>query len=78
LENIRKNFILKNMTDLIEYTELVISKYPNLKADINGLMDLCIMEIEEGSPEHHEIQLCWSDIDQLVKDEELKILARNI
>tara|TARA_B110000285_G_C14800069_1_gene456980 strand:- start:235 stop:471 length:237 start_codon:yes stop_codon:yes gene_type:complete len=78
LENIRKNFILKNMTDLIEYTELVISKYPNLKADINGLMDLCIMEIEEGSPEQHEIQLCWSDIDQLVKDEELKILARNI
>ena len=66
------------MTDLIEYTELVISKYPNLKADINGLMDLCIMEIEEGSPEQHEIQLCWSDIDQLVKDEELKILARNI
>ena len=66
------------MTDLIEYTELVISKYPNLKADINGLMDLCIMEIEEGSPEPHEIQLCWTDIDQLMKDEESKILARNI
>lgn len=66
------------MTDLIDYAKQVIDKYPVLEGDIQGLLDLCIMEIEEGSPEPHEIQLCWTDIDQLIKDEESKILARNI
>ena len=66
------------MTDLIDYAKQVVDKYPVLEGDIQGLIDLCIMEIEEGSPEPHEIQLCWSDIDQLMKDEESKILARNI
>ena len=66
------------MTDLIDYAKQVVDKYPVLEGDIQGLIDLCIMEIEEGSPEPHEIQLCWTDIDQLIKDEESKILARNI
>lgn len=66
------------MTDLIDYAKQVVDKYPVLEGDIQGLLDLCIMEIEEGSPETHEIQLCWTDIDQLIKDEESKILARNI
>jgi|TARA_B110000908_G_C10152724_1_gene402136 hypothetical protein len=66
------------MTDLIDYAKQVVDKYPVLEGDIQGLIDLCIMEIEEGSPEPHEIQLCWTDIDQLMKDEESKILARNI
>tara|TARA_B110000285_G_scaffold198394_1_gene230791 strand:- start:152 stop:352 length:201 start_codon:yes stop_codon:yes gene_type:complete len=66
------------MTNLIDYTNQVVEKYPNLKGDIDGLMDLCIMEIEEGSPEQHEIQLCWNDIEELVKTEELKVLSRNI
>jgi|TARA_B110000908_G_C10095601_1_gene376137 hypothetical protein len=66
------------MTNLIEYANQVAEKYPNLKGDIDGLMDLCIMEIEEGSPEPHEIQLCWTDIEQLVDTEELKVLSRHI
>jgi spore coat protein CotH len=70
------NFI--NMTNLIEYANEVIKKYPVLESDIQGLIDLCIMEIEEGSPEQHEMELCWSDIDQLVKEEDAKILSRNI
>jgi hypothetical protein len=70
------NFI--NMTNLIEYANEVIKKYPVLESDIQGLLDLCIMEIEEGSPERHEMELCWSDIDQLVKEEDAKILSRNI
>ena len=36
------------------------------------------MEIEEGIQESHEIQLCWTDIDQLVEEEEARILSRNI
>lgn len=66
------------MTNLIEYANEVIAKYPNTKMDIDGLIELCVMEIEEGSPESHEIQLCWTDIDQLVEEEEARILSRNI
>ncbi|MDC0008767.1 hypothetical protein OAE73_00200 [bacterium] len=66
------------MTNLLEYANQVMSKYPQLKEDVNGLIDLCVMEIEEGSPQEHEIQLCWSDIDQLIKEEDVKILSRNI
>lgn len=66
------------MTNLLEYANQVMSKYPQLKEDVNGLIDLCVMEIEEGSPQEHEIELCWSDIDQLVKEEDIKILSRNI
>lgn len=66
------------MTNLLEYANQVMSKYPQLKEDVNGLIDLCVMEIEEGSPQEHEIELCWSDIDQLVKEEDVKILSRNI
>lgn len=66
------------MTNLLEYTEEVIKRFPSLKSEINGLLDLCVMEIEEGGSEQHEIELCWSDIDQLVKEEEAKILSRNI
>lgn len=66
------------MTNLLEYANQIMAKYPQLKEDVNGLIDLCVMEIEEGSPQEHEIELCWSDIDQLVKEEEIKILSRNI
>ena len=66
------------MTHLIEYAKTVIEKYPSLKSDVQGLIQLCIDEIEEGSPESHEIQLCWSDIEELVKEEEVSILSRNI
>lgn len=66
------------MTHLIEYAKTVIEKYPSLKSDIHGLIDLCITEIEEGGSKEHEINLCWSDIEELVKEEEAKILTRNL
>jgi hypothetical protein len=66
------------MTNLIEYANLVMTKYPQLKTEVKSLVQLCIDEIEEGSPESHEIQLCWSDIEELVKEEEVSILSRNI
>ena len=66
------------MTNLIDYANQIMEKYPSLKSDVQGLVQLCIDEIEEGGSEQHEIELCWSDIDQLVKEEEAKILSRNI
>ena len=66
------------MTNLIDYANQVMEKYPSLKSDVQGLIQLCIDEIEEGSPESHEIELCWSDIDGLVKEEEVRILSKHI
>jgi len=66
------------MTNLIEFTEQVLAKYPSLKPDIDSLIQLCHDEIEEGGSEANEISLCWTDIDQLVKIHENKILARNL
>jgi hypothetical protein len=66
------------MTNLIEYANLVMTKYPRLKEEVKSLVQLCIDEIEEGSPESHEIELCWSDIDELVKEEEIRILSKHI
>lgn len=66
------------MTNLIDYANLVMEKYPSLKSDVQGLIQLCIDEIEEGSTESHEIELCWSDIDGLVKEEEIRILSKHI
>jgi hypothetical protein len=66
------------MTHLIEYAKTVIEKYPSLKSDIHGLIDLCITEIEEGGSKEHEINLCWSDIEYLVKEHEAEILTKSI
>jgi hypothetical protein len=66
------------MTNLIEYANLVMTKYPRLKEEVKSLVQLCIDEIEEGSPESHEIELCWSDINELVKEEEIRILSKHI
>lgn len=66
------------MTNLIDYANGVIAKYPQLKGDIDGLIELCVTEIEEGGSVTHEIQLCWNDIEELVKEHEASILSRNI
>lgn len=66
------------MTNLIDYAKAVIEKYPALTNDVKDLVGLCISEIEEGGSEAHEIELCWSDIDELVKEEEARILTRNL
>jgi len=58
------------MNDVIIHAQEVIKKHPSLKEEIDGLIDLCQCEIEQGESSEHEIGLCWSDIDILV--EELK------
>jgi len=58
------------MKRLIEHAKSVVEKYPSLKTEVQGLIDLCVAEIEEGGSQQHEISLCWSDIDELVKEQE--------
>jgi hypothetical protein len=46
----------------------VIKEYPDLKSDIVSLWQLCLDEIEEGGSQIHEIELCLSDVDELIKE----------
>lgn len=53
------------MQELLNYAREIGAKYPELKPEIQGLIDLCRDEIHEGSPEDHEIELCRESIRQL-------------
>lgn len=46
-----------------------IRKYPHLKDEVMGLYELCLSEIEEGGSTSHEIELCLSDIQDLIDGE---------
>lgn len=39
-----------------------------LKNEIDDLIELCLNEIEDGGSVAHEIQLCMSDIEELIKE----------
>jgi hypothetical protein len=41
---------------------------PKLKHEINDLVELALNEIEDGGSVSHEIQLCMSDIEELIKE----------
>ena len=44
------------------------SNCPKLKNDIMDLLDLALMEIEDGGSVSHEIDLCMSDVQELIKE----------
>lgn len=54
------------MEQLLEFAKQTTKRYPALKSDIEGLIELCIMEIEEGESATHEIELCWTSIKDLI------------
>lgn len=56
------------MEDLIKYAQTVINKHPQLKEEIEELVQLCKDEIEEGGSPDHEIQLCRGSIEELISD----------
>ena len=43
-------------------------QYPSLSEDFEGLWDLYVMEIEQGSSKEHEIHLAYTDIEQLIEE----------
>ena len=53
---------------LKQYCKETIAQHPSLEEDIKDLLDLAIYEIEEGGSEEHEIQLCISDIEAIIKE----------
>lgn len=44
------------------------SHCPKLKHDIMDLYDLAVTEIEDGGSATHEINLCMSDVEELIKE----------
>lgn len=56
------------MYELIKFATQQKIKFPNLAEEIDDLVELCKMEIEEGSSETHEIYLCEDSINQLIKE----------
>lgn len=53
---------------LKQYCKETIAQHPSFKEEIMDLLDLAISEIEEGGSEEHEIQLCISDIEFIIKE----------
>jgi hypothetical protein len=50
------------------YVKKAIEENPELQDEIMDLYSLCKSEIEEGSPEYHEVGLCLNDINELIEE----------
>lgn len=57
------------MENLKSFVIETIQKYPHLKDEVVDLYELCLSEIEEGGSTTHEIELCLSDIQDLIDGE---------
>lgn len=60
--------IFMKLHHLRDYCEKRMDNHPNLALDIDSRYRLAVMEVQEGSPEHHECQLAVEDVVQLIKE----------
>ena len=58
--------MLFNMKQLLEFAKQTMERYPAIKSDVEELIELCVMEIEDGGSRRHEIELCWINIQDLI------------
>lgn len=56
------------LKELKQYCIDAYLKHPELKSEIISLYNLCIDEISEGDDEHHQINLCWADVKDLIEE----------
>jgi len=63
---------MNTLHELKTYVRGRIAQYPDLDEEISDLFDLCVSEIEEGGSTQHEINLCHSDIESLIKNRHLE------
>ena len=56
------------MKNVIAHAKDVLKEHPSLESEVRGFLDLCQCEIEQGESAEHEIDMCWNDIDELVKN----------
>jgi hypothetical protein len=54
---------------LIERCKQAVAEHPDLRDDIRGIFDLCMMEIEDDCASvDHEVELAFADLDELIND----------
>lgn len=53
-----------------EFAREFLSKHPEHKEEVIGLLELCQSEIEEGGSEEHEIELFEESCEQLLEEDE--------
>lgn len=58
-----------NIQHLKEQTLEFIQKRPDLKSELVDYYQLAVSEIEEGGSEYHECELAYSDMLDLINDE---------
>ena len=58
----------QEVKDLIVWCRERAKNCPSLKEEIQDLLDLAITEIEDGASVWNEIQLCKSDVEELIKE----------
>lgn len=57
---------MNSLDDLVQWAKGIKQRFPQYRDAIWDLISLCQDEIEEGSSESHEVQLCYNDICDLV------------
>jgi len=58
----------ERIQELIDWAKEKTKVCPKLKNEIYDYVQLAIDEIENGASVSHEIQLCMSDIEELIKE----------
>ena len=58
----------KRIEEFIEWAREKAKACPQLKNEINDYVQWAIDEIEEGASVSHEIQLCMSEINELINE----------
>ena len=54
---------------LIQYCRELIENYPDLRGEVQGIFDLCMMELEDDCASvDHEVELAFSELDELIND----------
>lgn len=56
------------MKELLKLVKKMSNKYPELKEDIQELLQLCFEGIDEGGAEMYEVEFCYDSIKELVND----------
>jgi hypothetical protein len=58
----------QQVKDLVAWCAERAKKCPSLKEEIQDLLDLAINEIEDGASVWNEVELCKSDVEELIKE----------
>lgn len=61
-----------NLEKLFSHIQELNKRYPSLRGKFNDLFELCVGEIEDGGSESHEVELCLTDINDLITEHERK------